>query len=246
MYDRDAFLRWLDDQELPRTPEYDCPYLEGRQARQYGFAAEALPGELYDALLDRGFRRSGQVFYAMECQGCRRCVPLRVPTATFRPSKSQRRVLKRNQDVTVDYRAPEFSEEAFAVYRRYLAHQHPGSPQSSERDEFVDAFYRPVVDSLEARYFVGDRLIGVSLLDACDRSWSSVYHFFDPDEGRRSVGVFSALAEIEAARRRGVPHYHLGFWIEGAATMEYKADYGPHEVLERGRWAPRPRGRSEG
>ena len=48
--------------------------------------------------------------------------------------------------------------------------------------------------------------------------------------------------EIEAARRRGVPHYHLGFWIEGAATMAYKADYGPHEVLLSDRWTPRAEG----
>ena len=102
MQDCDAFLGWLDDQALPRTPLYDCPYLEGRQARQYGFATESLPGPLYGALMDRGFRRSGQVFYAMECPDCSACVPLRVPTATFRPSRSQRRALAKNRDVSVD------------------------------------------------------------------------------------------------------------------------------------------------
>ncbi|MGC6489578.1 MAG: arginyltransferase [Planctomycetota bacterium] len=238
MDDHAAFLQWLDEQALPRTPLYDCPYLEGRQARQYGFAAERLPAEVYVALMDRGFRRSGAVFYAMECPGCRACVPLRVPTATFRPSRSQRRALAKNRDVTVDYRAPVYSEESFALYRRYLAHQHPGSPQSDTQEDFADAFYRPVVEALEARYFVGDRLIGVSLLDVGERAWSSVYHFFDPEERSRSVGVYSVVAEIAEAKRRGVEHYHLGFWIEGAKTMAYKADFGPHELLQGDAWRP--------
>jgi len=238
MHDRQAFLEWLDGQELPRTPIYECPYLEGRQARQLGFAAERLPSELYGALLDRGFRRSSAAFYAMECPGCRACVPLRVPTATFAPSRSQRRALRKNRDVDVELRPPEFCEESYALYRRYLAAQHPGSPQSDEREDFIDAFYRPVVDALEVRYLVGDRLIGVSLLDVGERWWSSVYHFFDPDERHRSVGVFSAVAEIGEARRRGVDHYHLGFWVQGAQTMSYKADYGPHEVLRDGEWRP--------
>jgi len=236
MVDDGAFLSWLERQELPRTPPYECPYLPDRSARQFGFASETLPGELYHSLMDRGYRRSGQVFYAMDCADCRRCQPLRVPTASFRASRSQRRVLRRNHDVTVEYREPKPTEESYRLYRRYLHAQHPGSPQSDERHEFESSFYAPVVDSVEVRYLVGERLIGVSLLDVCAQSWSSVYHFFDPDERRRSIGVFSVLAEIDEARRRGVPHFYLGYWVEGAPTMQYKADYRPHEVLRGGVW----------
>jgi arginine-tRNA-protein transferase len=236
MHDDGAFLSWLERQELPRTPLYDCPYLPARSARQYGFAAETLPPELYHDLMDRGYRRSGQVFYAMDCPDCRRCVPLRVATDTFRPSRSQRRVLRRNRDVTVRFGVPEFTSASFELYRRYLHAQHPGTPQSDEEHEFRASFYDRVVDTLEARYFVDERLVGVSLLDCSSRSWSSVYHFFDPDERHRSIGVHSVLVEIAEAARRGVPHYYLGFWVEGAATMHYKADYRPHELLVDGVW----------
>ncbi|MCK5940358.1 MAG: arginyltransferase [Planctomycetes bacterium] len=234
--DHDPFLDWLDQQELPRSPLYDCPYLPGRQARQVGFATPQLPGALYERLLDRGFRRTGEVFFTMDCPDCRACVPLRVPTASFRPSRSQRRACSRNRDVRVEFRAPACSDESYQLYRRYLQHQHPGTPQDESEQHFRETLYGAVVDSLEARYLVGDRLIGVSLLDVCSDSWSSVYHFFDPDERRRSVGVFSVVAEIDEARRRGVPFYHLGYWIEGAATMQYKANYRPHELLRGGVW----------
>jgi arginyl-tRNA--protein-N-Asp/Glu arginylyltransferase len=65
---------------------------------------------------------------------------------------------------------------------------------------------------------------------------SAVYHFYDPDERDRSLGVFSVLMEIEFARQLGVPHYYLGYWVEGAETMHYKANYRPHELWLDGQW----------
>ena len=232
----EALLGWLDAQQLARTAPHPCSYLPGRRARERGFLADRLDPEAYHALMDRGFRRSGRVFYRPECPACRACVPLRVPVATFRPTKSQRRVLRRNADVEVTAREPCFAEETFALYRRYLAHQHPGGEQDDDKATFRDAFFTPVVDSIEVRYEVAGRLVAVSLLDACARSLSAVYHFFDPDHARRSLGVFSVLAEIEHCRRLGVPFYYLGYWVQGSAAMEYKADYGPHELLRDGRW----------
>ncbi|HEY7117030.1 MAG TPA: arginyl-tRNA--protein transferase, partial [Tepidisphaeraceae bacterium] len=60
---------------------------------------------------------------------------------------------------------------------------------------------------------------------------SSVYFYFDPAEARRRPGTFSALWEIEFARSRGIPYYYLGYWVAGCGAMEYKASFGPHEVL---------------
>ena len=234
--DRDPFLAWLDEQQLPRTEIYACPYLPGREARQFGFAAERLPAELYHDLMERGYRRNGAIFYGMDCPTCRACVPLRVPVDEFRPSKSQRRTRNRNRDVRVEFRRPQFERQTFELYVRYLRHQHPDTPMQECEQEFRRAFYDRVVESLEARYLVGDRLIGVSLLDACSRSLSAVYHFFEPEQRHRRIGVLSVLLEIEHARSLGVPHYHLGYWIEGAPTMHYKADYRPHEVLHDGVW----------
>jgi arginine-tRNA-protein transferase len=232
-----AFLVWLDQQELPRSSLYDCPYLPNRQALQYGFASEALDADLYHALMDRGFRRSGQIFYGMDCPDCQACMPIRVPVATFRASKSQRRTARRNQDVRVEFAAPKFRDDSFELYQRYLRHQHPDTPQDESEASFRDMLYADVVDSLEARYFVDERLIGVSLLDVSSQSLSAVYHFFEPELRERRIGVFSVLAEIEHARQLQIPHYYIGYWVRNAKTMQYKADYGPNEVLVSGNWA---------
>ena len=235
---RHPIADWLARTELPLLPERPCSYLPGKVARERAFRADRMAGDAYHALMDRGFRRSGDVFYAMDCPDCRRCVPLRVPVATFAPSRSQRRALRKNADVTMTVRAPSCSEETFAHYRRYLAHQHPGSAPDADYASFRDGLYAEVVDTAEAVYAVGDRVVAISLLDVCAQSVSAVYHFYEPDCARRSLGVFSALMEIEWARQLGVPHYYLGYWVEGAATMAYKAGYGPHETLVDGCWRP--------
>jgi leucyl-tRNA---protein transferase len=236
----DPLLAWVDRDGLPRTPTYPCPYVPGRTARQRGFLAESLDAERYHELMDRGFRRSGQLFYAMDCEQCRACVPIRVPVAQFTPTRSQRRAWKKNLDVAVAVRQPECNAATHALYRRYLAHQHPGHVGDESEASLRESLYAAVVDTVEMTYSLGDRLVAVSLLDVCSRSVSAVYHFYDPEFAARSLGVFSALAEIEWCKQLGVPHYYLGYWIEGAETMHYKANYGPHELLLGGRWQPAP------
>jgi leucyl-tRNA---protein transferase len=223
--------------ELPVSPPYPCPYLPGRTAQQRAFQAPRLPGVLYHGLMARGYRRSGDHFYAMACPDCALCVPLRVPVATFRPSRSQRRACRRNGDVRVEFAAPREDEATYALYRRYLAHQHPTANVPS-REEFVAWLYAPVTDTVEARYRIGDRHVGSSVLDVTPAAVSAVSHFFDPDFADRSLGTYSAVVEIHYARSRGAEWYHLGFWIEGAKTMDYKANFQPHELLRDGRWQP--------
>lgn len=235
-------LRLVEERRLPASSPHACSYLPERQAVEEGFMVERLRAQTYLALMDKGFRRSGQVFYRPRCPGCRACVQLRVPVEGFEPSRSQRRVWRRNQDLVAEIGAPQLTDEKYELYVRYLAEQHPDSRQSGDREGLREFLYTSAVDSIEVCYRdAAQRLIAVSLLDTSSRSLSSVYHFFDPREHRRSLGVFSVLYEIEHARRVGIPWYYLGYWVEGSRTMHYKANYTPHEVLVDGRWERRER-----
>ena len=236
---RDLRLRLLaaiEADRLARTPLRPCPYLPLLQAREQAFLADSLDPELYHDLMDRGFRRSGEMFYAADCPGCRRCVPIRVPVAEFAPSRSQRRVLRKNADVQVAVRAPTFTRATWDLYRSYVRHQHPTRPTDETEDDFRGSLYARVVDTREVVYSLGGQVVAISLVDVCGRSVSAVYHFYDPAFAARSLGVFSVLAEIEWARQAGVPHYYLGYWVEGSRTMHYKANYRPHELLRDGVW----------
>jgi arginine-tRNA-protein transferase len=195
-----------------------------------------MPGLLYHELMDAGFRRSGNFFYQPTCPGCRDCRPIRVPVERFRPSKSQRRAWRRNQDLVVTFELPEPTDEKFELYRRYLRDRHGRASDDGADDDgfggFVEFLYRSPVETLEFCYRDGSgKLLGVGICDVCERSLSSVYFYFEPAESRRGLGTFSSLWEIDFARRRGIPHYYLGYWIRDCGAMSYKRCFRPFELL---------------
>jgi leucyl-tRNA---protein transferase len=82
------------------SAEHACGYLSGYAARSAFVDPEwTLNGPRYQRLLEMGFRRSGGHVYRPHCRDCMRCVPVRVPVAQFRPSRSQRRCLQANADL---------------------------------------------------------------------------------------------------------------------------------------------------
>ncbi|MCG3129369.1 MAG: Aspartate/glutamate leucyltransferase [Phycisphaerae bacterium] len=218
-----------------------CPYLPDRASRLVG---QQLSPELtllpsaYDRLLSLNHRRSGRLIYRPQCPGCQACRSLRVPTATFLPSRSQRRTLRRNADVKVEIRPPRPTRESYTLYERYLAHQHDGR-MSDGPEAFVAFLYDSPTDTVEIQYRAGSDLVAVSLADRVPSGLSSVYVFFDPRHARRSLGTFTALWEIGHCRGAGLAYYYLGFYVTGSPKMMYKAAFRPCEILDAdGTWRP--------
>jgi arginine-tRNA-protein transferase len=199
-----------------------------------------MPPELYHRFMDAGFRRSGRLLYQPACAGCRECRPLRVPVALFRPSRSQRRGWRRNEDLTVTVGEPEATDERYDLYRRYVVDWHGRASDAEDRQGFESFLYESPVETVEFTYRdASGRLLAVGICDVCSDSLSSVYFYFDPAESRRGLGTYGALREIDAARRMGVPHYYLGYWVEGCGAMQYKAEFRPVELLHGdGVWRP--------
>ena len=75
-----------------------------------------------------------------------------------------------------------------------------------------------------------NELYGVCLTDPLDDGLSLVYSFFDPDLAKDSPGKFIILWHLEEAKRRGLPHVYLGYWIEESHKMAYKASFRPLEA----------------
>lgn len=216
---------------LSTSPPHDCPYLPGRVAVSRGFRCEEMPAPLYQSLLEAGFRRSGTTFYQMVCPGCRACVVLRLPVERFVPTRSQRRTLRRNADLRLSLGAPALTAEKVELYGRYLAARHDGQ-MSGGSDELEDFLYRCPTDCLEMCYREPDgRLVGVGICDVTPRALSSVYFYFSPEAGARSLGFYSMMTEIGAARALGRSHYYPGFWVAGCPKMAYKNRLSPAEVL---------------
>lgn len=212
------------------SPERPCPYLPDRAARSEAYWVDQLDGATYERMLARGFRRSGNIVYRPRCRACKECRQLRVPVARFAPTRSMRRIMRRNQDVVVTQGRPTADGPRFEVYRRYLDAQHDGS-MARTFETFREFLYDSPTETVEFRYHLGDRLIGVSISDRVPDGLSSVYMFFEPEFSARSLGTFSILWEIEHCRKNEWAYYYLGFLVAGAKTMAYKARFRPFELL---------------
>lgn len=227
-----------DRVRLFQTLPHACGYYMGRTAQNLVIdpAAPHLD-QLYPQAMERGFRRAGGHLYHPRCQGCQACVPCRIPVAEFRPDRSQRRCLARNEDLSVTESAPGYNEERYALYVEYLRarHRNGGMDEADPEDfqRFLSATWSPTV-FLEIRQ--GRRLLGVAVTDVTASGLSAVYTFFDPWARSRSLGTFAILQQVELARAMALAHVYLGFWIAGHPKMDYKRRFRPLEVLKGSRW----------
>jgi len=228
----------LRESGLEPGAERPCPYLRGRLARQLVvLPPRGIPG-LYHSFMDLNFRRLGSIYYRPACAGCDECRALRVPVAAFEPSRSQRRCLARNADLTVEVGPPLATREKHELYRRYLEARHDGQMDGSW-EELTESLYDTPPTTLELLYRREGRLLAVGLADAEPGAMSAVYCYFDPGQGARSLGTFNVLTLVEECRRRGTRHLYLGYWVAGSPKMAYKASFRPHEVLgPDGHWRP--------
>ncbi len=226
------------------TAPAPCPYIPGRLERKVFTEVKGSNATAMTEALSRiGFRRSQNVVYRPSCDGCSACISVRVATADFVPSTSQKRLLSRNGDLDVSACEPWSTEEQFELMRRYLARRHPaGGMTAMDAYDFADMVEQSPVDTIVIEYREPHpenrgALVGACLTDRQSDGLSMVYSFFDPDHARRGLGTFIILDHIVRAKRAGLPYVYLGYWIEGRSQMDYKTRFSPVERLGPRGWA---------
>lgn len=226
---------------LYATPPAPCHYLEGRESVNL-FIAPSVPmsAHRYDQLITLGFRRGGEYVYRPACPACAACLPTRVPVRRFTPNRSQRRTLTRNQDLTIHGHPFTFRPEHFALYRRYLVGRHRDGGMD---DNLTPEGYCHFLNSHWSETWLYEfrrehELIAVAAVDHLADGLSAVYTFFDPVHADRSPGRYAILWQIAEARRRGLDHLYLGFWVDGCRKMAYKREYRPLEAFVNEAWHP--------
>lgn len=214
-----------------------CGYLQDRHARS-AFVDPAFPLEpsLYGALLDQGFRRSGDYAYRPMCLNCRACQSARIVSHAFTPDRAQKRCWKRNADLQLSI-GGRLTDEHYALYRRYLAARHHNGGMDPDDVDAFREFLACGWGATEFWEFRAERqLVAVAVVDRVPSGLSAVYTFFDPELTNRGLGTFAILSQIERAKAERLPHVYLGYWVQGSAKMDYKRRFRPLEVLRGGQW----------
>ncbi len=220
------------------TPKHPCSYLSRNNAQTLFFdPRQIITTDTYQILTDQGFRRSGSHLYRPHCVDCQACIPTRVPVADFQPRRSQRRVLSRNEDLTLRIEDATFSRRHYHLYERYISLRHAdGDMYPASEDQYRSFLLSPWSQSVFVTLYEGDKLLSVAVTDKQPSGLSAIYTFFEPGEDRRSLGTLSILKQIELCQLWGLDYLYLGYWIKDCDKMNYKTQYRPTEMFVNDRW----------
>ncbi|GMR09064.1 MAG: arginyltransferase [Gammaproteobacteria bacterium] len=234
----DAPRHLLNDLKFYLSRPHECSYLPDHQATTlFADPDSSITTEQYDDLIQFGFRRSGSMIYRPRCASCQACVPVRVACSSFQANRTQRRIWKKNDDLTVVLKPGEYNDEHFALYQRYISTRHTGGGMDDpDPGKYIDFLVGKHIDTLFVEFRHGNKLLAVAVTDVLPGALSCVYTFFDPDESSRSPGVYSVLWQIQQAHQRQLEWCYLGYWIENCRKMAYKTQFRPIQGQINAHW----------
>lgn len=205
------------------------------------FYADTVEPRQLDQLLADGWRHFGTHFFRYNLHIYRdeivRVIPLRIRLPDFRLSKSQRRVLGKNQDLAVEFAPIRITDEMQALFHLHKHRFHDGVPESIFNFLSPDAANHPTTGfEITARDAYG-RLLAASFFDIGEMSTSAIYGCFDPEERGRSLGIFTMLKVIEFSGLHDKTFYYHGYAYEAESFYDYKKRFAGLEQYDwNGQW----------
>jgi len=202
--------------------------LKDKKSRIEYFFATAVNSEEFNDKLCAGWRRFGYFFFRPNCEVCFACIPIRIDVSALTPSRSQRRIIRKNTDTKVNFTNLRYTEEIFSIYKE---HSWDRFQQDTTKEHFVESFYTNAVPALQSEYYIEGELAAVGFIDMSSEAMSSVYFFYKTKFRGYSLGTFSVLRESEFALSLGKKFYYLGYYISENHSMQYKNQFKPYQLF---------------
>ncbi|CAA0119684.1 Aspartate/glutamate leucyltransferase [BD1-7 clade bacterium] len=223
---------------LYTTAPHACSYIEGSESTTLFVDPQAkLNKDAYSFLSERGFRRSGPYVYKPDCLNCQACIPIRIPVKDYQFSRNEKRILKRNGDLSAHYADTIATDELYRLYADYICQRHhDGDMYPPDKDQY-ESFLSDAFGCTDFVVFSSDaKPVAVAVIDQLRNGLSAIYTFYNPKEEKRSLGSFAILWQIQQAKEIGLDYLYLGYWIKSCAKMSYKTRYRPCEIYINQRW----------
>ena len=191
------------------------------------FFVERVSPEELDTLLAHGWRHLGELFYRKsvdEYDGRLFTVlPVRIDLEGFQLSKSQRRILRRNQDLEIRIGGVSIDPEREELFQAHAERFSIYKPDNLENflGFFAEDDVPCAIGEISVRNPEG-HLLAASYVSVGKEAHSSIYAMFDPKESSRSLGNATILWEIEAAKTAGCRWLYLGYAHVEPSFYDYK------------------------
>ncbi len=199
------------------------------------FHADNVSPEKMDELWSAGWRHFGTHFFRYNIGflhlEIRDVIPLRIRLSDFSFSKSQRRILRMNEDLQVAIRPIEIDAATENLFHRHKQRFDHGVPDSIYNFLSGDPARVPC-EAKEVRVSENNQLLAVSYFDIGERATSGLYAMFEPAEAKRGLGIFTMLKEIEFAIESGKEFYYQGYCYEGESFYDYKKRFRATEAYD--------------
>ena len=196
---------------------------------EYFFADMVTPLQL-DYLLAHAWRHFGTYFFRYdnslipETEEFSAIIPLRINLELFEFSKSQRKILKKNEGFKTVFQQASITttkKKLFELHKQRFVHNTPEniySFLSKNPAQYPTSTY-------EVAVYDKRKLIAVSFIDVAEYSFSSVYAMFDTAYYPYSLGIYTLLKEIEYAKTLDKKYLYLGYAFKASSFYDYKKNF---------------------
>jgi len=212
-----------------------CSYIPGLEQTTHYKIIQECDIEYNAHLIERGWRRFGNMYFRPMCEGCSACESLKIDVNNYEFSKSERRVIKKNAHLKIVLRRPTASHSHIALFEKYHDHMHDKRGWDKQAIN-IKNYYMSFVNGyneygFEVLYFDDDKLIAIDLIDILPNGISSIYFYYDPDYSHLSLGKFSMLRQISYAKANHLEWIYMGYYVKECQSLAYKSDYKPFLTL---------------
>ena len=221
------------------TAPVSCSYLPPQQEQLVFLLPEQpLNAALYQQLLAVNFRRSAEQVYTPHCPACRACQSVRIAPTAFKPSRSQRRLLKKASHAAWYYQLDDdIHQDYYPLFAAYIQHKHrDGSMFPPSPEQLSSMLHCSWLKVRLLKQFYQNELVAVTIVDETAAAFSAVYTFYQPLVSHFSPGILAVLYLLQSAAQHHKDWLYLGYQIDDCQKMAYKAAFLPQQRFIQGQW----------